>query len=166
MPSVQRLNGLPSNWSRLKATLDLAAAAFDIDPAELETAEERLFALKAEARKHSVAVDDLAETLQSLKSRLDAIEGSEDTLMRLAKAEQTARTAFETAAKAMTKARREAGHTLAEAVAGELAPLRLNEATFEVAIDVLPQNEWSAAGCDRVVFEVHDQSRYSAGSLE
>lgn len=148
-----------------QSALDLAAATFDIDPAELETAEERLFALKAEARKHAVDVNDLADTLNSLKVRLDTIEDSEDNLIRLAKTEQAARTDFETAAKAMTKAREDAGRTLATNVAGELAPLRLNQATFAVAIDALPESEWSAAGCDRIVFEVATNPGMPPGPL-
>ncbi len=74
-----------------QTALDAAARAFDLDPAELETAEERLFALKAEARKHGVAVDDLAVHLDTLQEKLAAVEGGEDNLIRLAKAEKTAR---------------------------------------------------------------------------
>ena len=148
-----------------QSALDEAAAAFDIDPAELEAAEERLFALKAEARKHSVDIDALAETLASLRLRLDSIEGGEDNLIRLAKAEQAARVAFVNAAKAMTNARQHAGQVLSKAIAGELSPLRLHESEFAVAIEVLPETEWSAEGCDRVVFEVKTNPGMPPGPL-
>ena len=145
--------------------LDIAAAAFDIDPAELEAAEERLFTLKAEARKHGVGVDDLAETLATLRIRLESIEGGEDSLLRLAEAEQAARQTFIMAARSVTEARSQAGSALAAAVAGELAPLKLQSASFAVAIDPLPEVDWSAQGCDRVVFEVATNPGMPPGHL-
>lgn len=148
-----------------QSALDTAAAAFDINPAELEAAEERLFALKAEARKHRVPVDDLAALLDSFRDKLAAVEGGEDNLIRLAKAEQTARTSFVTAAKALTKARTKAGAALSKAVEQELPPVRLTDATFRVAIDALPENEWSATGCDRVIFEVSTNPGLPTGPL-
>ena len=151
--------------SETQSALEAAARAFDLDPAELEAAEERLFALKAEARKHGVPVDDLATHLDTLQEKLAAVEGGEDNLIRLAKAEQTARNSFETAAKAMTKARSKAGAALAKAVAKELAPVRLNDASFRVAIDLLPDTEWSATGSDRIVFEVSTNPGLPPGPL-
>lgn len=148
-----------------QTALDAAARAFDLDPAELEAAEERLFALKAEARKHGVSVDDLAAHLDALREKLAAVEGGEDNLIRLAKTEQTTRNRFETAAKAMTKARAKAGTALAKAVSKELVPVRLNDASFRVTIDELPDSEWSANGCDRVVFEVSTNPGLPPGPL-
>ncbi|MEQ8735152.1 MAG: DNA repair protein RecN [Rhodospirillaceae bacterium] len=145
--------------------LDAAAAAFDIDPGELEAAEERLFALKAEARKHKVSVDDLADHLAALEEKLAAVEGGEDNLIRLAKADQTARNAFETAAKAMSKARAKAGSALAKAVSKELAPVKLDQASFRVALETLPDTEWSALGCDHAVFEVATNPGLPPGPL-
>ena len=145
--------------------LDAAAEAFDLDPVELEAAEERLFTLKAEARKHGVGVDDLAETLATMRIRLDTLIGGENTLIRLAKAEQTKRHAFLATAKTLTDARREAGRALAEAVAHELTPLKLKDASFAVAIEPLQETEWSENGCDRVIFEVATNPGMPPGHL-
>lgn len=148
-----------------QSALDAAANAFNIDPAELDAAEERLFALKAEARKNGVTVDELSAHLETLKEKLSAVEGGEDNLIRLAKAEQTTRNSFETAAKAMTKARTKAGTALAKAVAKELPPVRLNDASFRVAINDLADTEWSASGRDRVGFEVTTNPGLPPGPL-
>ncbi len=145
--------------------LDATAAAFDLDPAELEAAEERLFALKAEARKHGVGIDDLAGTLATMRIRLETLTGGEETLIRLAKAEQTTRHAFVTAAKSLTDARRQAGQTLAAAVAKELSPLKLNDASFAVVVEPLQETEWSAQGSDRVIFEVTTNPGMPPGHL-
>jgi DNA repair protein RecN (Recombination protein N) len=148
-----------------QSALDTAANAFDLDPGELEAAEERLFALKAEARKHRVEVDALPGLLQTLEDKLAAVEGGEENLIRLAKAEQTARASYETAAKAMTQARTKAGKALAAALAKELPPVRLTDAKFQVALGPLPDSEWTKTGCDRVVFEVTTNPGLPPGPL-
>jgi DNA repair protein RecN (Recombination protein N) len=65
----------------------------------------------------------------------------------------------------MTKARAKAGTALAKAVSKELVPMRLNDASFRVTIDELPDSEWSANGCDRVVFEVSTNPGLPPGPL-
>ena len=53
---------------------------------ELEQAEERLFALRALARKHKVMVDDLPALVARLEAELAALETSETRAGELAKA--------------------------------------------------------------------------------
>jgi DNA repair protein RecN (Recombination protein N) len=58
-----------------------AARALELDPRALEQVEERLFALRAVARKHGITVADLPRLLDSLAARLAAIEtGAEDVI--------------------------------------------------------------------------------------
>ena len=73
--------------------LDRVTASFDVDPAELERAEERLFALKAAARKYGCAVADLpAVSGDATRERLAAIDGGASRVQVLATAEaETAR---------------------------------------------------------------------------
>ncbi|MFL2771406.1 MAG: DNA repair protein RecN [Rhodospirillaceae bacterium] len=144
---------------------DEAVAAFDIDPAELEAAEERLFALKAQAQKHKVAVDLLADTLDKIMYRLETIERGEDNLMCLAKTEQAARATFIQAARALTQARHKAGDILVGAILDELPELHLHNSEFAIAINNLPENEWSATGCDRIVFETRTNEGMPLGPL-
>ena len=47
------------------------------EPKELERAEERLFALRALARKHKVTVDDLPALVERLEAELAALDTSE-----------------------------------------------------------------------------------------
>ena len=63
------------------------AAEADADPRRLEQAEERLFALRAAARKHGVAVTDLAALLDRLSTRLALVESG---TAAIAAAEQAA----------------------------------------------------------------------------
>ncbi len=134
--------------------LAAAAAALSADPERLDAIETRLFELRALGRKHRVAPDALAVLAEELSTRLALIEAGGEGLAALEAAERTARNAYETAAAALSAARKAAAERLDAAVAGELAPLRLDAARFRVAIEALAEAQWSASGTDRVEFEI------------
>ncbi len=132
--------------------LTAAAEALIHDPLELDRIETRLFELRALARKHNCQVDDLPEVMRSLRARLDAIEQGDADLADLETAERAAGAAYRKAAEALHKARARAGTELDRAVAGELAPLKLDAARFRTAITPLPEERWGAHGMDAVEF--------------
>lgn len=144
-------------------------AAFDSlesDPHALEKAEERLFALKAAARKHNTPVDDLAGLLERLKARLAAIDNGADHVKKLAAAEKAARLGYEQAAKALSEARKTAAKALDKLVAKELAPLKLDKAAFLTVVAAKPETAWNASGVDRVAFEVATNPGLPPGPLD
>ena len=146
--------------------LDRVWADFDADPAALERAEERLFALKAAARKHGCAVDDLAGVLDTLKTRLAAIDGGADQVKRLAAAEKTARLAYDQAAQKLSLARQDAAKTLDKLVAKELPPLKLDKATFRTVVAAKAESAWNESGMDRVAFEISTNPGLPPGPLD
>ncbi|WP_420140668.1 DNA repair protein RecN [Sphingomonas sp.] len=131
-----------------------ARAAFSFDPARLEAMETRLFDLRALARKHRVEPDALAALAEELGGRLARIEAGGEGIAALEAAVAEARAAYLAAAAQLTAARREAAARLDAAVADELAPLKLDAARFRTTIEALPEGGWSAAGQDRVEFEI------------
>jgi DNA repair protein RecN (Recombination protein N) len=131
--------------------LERAREAMDCDPARLEEAEARLFEIRAMARKHRVEADALAGHQAELEARLQAIEAGGARIEALERELADARTVYESEAGRLSAQRRAAAARLDEAVAGELAPLRLDAARFRTA---LAEAEASAAGRDRVEFEV------------
>ena len=131
-----------------------AREALAYDPARLDAAETRLFDLRALARKHRVEVDDLAALATDLAARADAIEAGEERLAKLAATAAAARHTYELASAALSEARRAAAARLDRAVAAELNPLKLDAAKFRTVIEALPPNQWSAAGRDRIEFEI------------
>ena len=80
----------------------------EIDGGNLETTEERLFALRAAARKHSVEVERLPALRDEMAGRLALIEDQGDTLTRLAREAAFARAGYLEAAKALSARRRAA----------------------------------------------------------
>ena len=143
-----------SEATEAQAQLESARDALEFDPKRLEKIEERLFALRAAARKHNVAVVDLAALTEKMIAQLAALDDGETGLKKLADAAKAARTAYVAAAEAQAAARRKGAARLDKAVAGELGPLKLEKARFVTDLAVLPEADWSEAGTDRVQFMV------------
>ena len=131
-----------------------AAEALSFDPARLDSIETRLFDLRGLARKHQVAPDDLAALGEDMAARLAAIEGGEEHIAALEQDVAHKADAYRAAAQALSAERQLAAGRLDAAVAGELAPLKLDAARFRTVVAPLDQGQWSAQGMDRVEFEI------------
>ena len=129
-----------------------AAEALTHDPAELDRIEARLFELRALARKHDCQVDDLPEAMRRMRAALDAVEGGEAEIGALEQAERAAHESYRVRAQALGEARTAAAVRLDKAVAGELAPLKLDAARFRTSVMPLPEERWGAHGMDSVEF--------------
>lgn len=144
--------------------LEKAVAATQFDPQDLERAEERLFALRAEGRKHSVAVADLPDLVKRMAADLAALETGEAKLKELEAAVISTRARYDEMAANLSKQRRRAAQRLERAVNSELPSLKLERAEFSVAIDSKP-DKISAAGIDDVVFNVRTNPGTSPGPM-
>ena len=133
-------------------SLARASEALSHDPQSLDRIETRLFELRALARKHSCQVDDLPARMLAMRSALDAIEGGEAELGALERAAREAGLNYRARAESLSIARVEAAQRLDGAVAGELAPLRLDAARFRTAVTRLGEDRWGAGGIDTVEF--------------
>ena len=71
---------------------------------ELERVEERLFAIRALARKHGVPADDLGGFAEGLRLRLAAIDGGAAGIARLGKAVAESEAAYTAEAARVTAA--------------------------------------------------------------
>jgi len=131
-----------------------ARRALTFDPRALEEDEARLFDLRAMARKHRVQPDDLAQLAEDMAGRLATIEAGEEGLAQLDRRVAETRAAYEAAADALSAERHAAATRLDVAVAGELAPLKLDAARFRTMIETLPDEQWGPGGKDRVEFEI------------
>ena len=147
------------------AAIDGAAGAYDFEPDRLDKAEERLFALRAMARKLNLPVDDLPAARQRFAQALRDTETSHEALAAADAAAAKAQAAYAAAAKALTTARRAAGDRLAKAMTAELAPLKLDKSRFRVAVEPLPEDRVGPAGADRVEFEVSTNPGAPFGGL-
>lgn len=163
--AIDALDRAANEAAEAVAALQAASADMDLDPAALEKLEERLFALRAAARKHSVDVDGLAALRQDFAGRLALIEDQGDLLARLAREAETARAGYRKAADTLSTGRREAAKRLDKAVAAELPPLKLEKARFQTTVEALEEADWGPHGIDRVAFQVATNPGAPAGAL-
>ncbi|MBO9473496.1 DNA repair protein RecN [Shimia sp. R10_1] len=136
--------------------------ALDFNPHELEQIEERLFAIRALARKHGVAPDELGTFAQNLRDRLAALDAGEGNIAGLTADLKAAEAAYDIAADALTKARQTAAKALDKAVMGELAPLKMERAVFETRVTA---GDAGPEGRDAVEFVVATNPGAPAGPL-
>ena len=132
------------------------------NPLELEEAEERLFAIRALARKHGVAPDDLGGFAQDLRDKLAALDKGDADLQALRAALDEAQASYDAAATALTEARTTAAQRLDAAVTRELAPLKMERAVFSTRI---AQADAGPDGRDTVTFTVATNPGAPAGPL-
>lgn len=136
--------------------------ALDFDPSELERVEDRLFSIRALARKHGVPPDDLAVLAGDLRARLAAIDGGAAGLTRLTRALAEAEAGYQTEALRITAERRKAATRLDQAMLGELAPLKMERAVF---VTEITPGEPGPEGQDAVTFTVATNPGAPAGPL-
>jgi DNA repair protein RecN (Recombination protein N) len=163
--TIAALSRAVSESAEADGLLEGAAASLDMDPKVLEQAEERLFALRALARKHATDVDDLAALMQKLAGRLQALDDGDARLAELTKAESDARDAYVKAAEKLSRARKKAAVKMDKALGRELKPLKLEKAKFMTQIEDMDENAWGAEGRDRVAFQVQTNPGSPAGPL-
>jgi DNA repair protein RecN (Recombination protein N) len=145
--------------------LDSLLSRLDSDSNELERKEERLFALRALARKYGVTPDGLPALCEEFAAKLSAITQGGSQVKQAEKAVVAARDAYLEAARKLSKAREGAARKLEAAVAAELAPLKLGHAKFRVALEKLDDDKGAATGLERIAFEVATVEGASFGGL-
>jgi DNA repair protein RecN (Recombination protein N) len=143
--------------------VERALDALAFDPGELESVEERLFAIRALARKHGVLPDDLGTLAEELRRKLGALDAGAANLAALKAGVAEAEGGHAAAAAALTTARREAAGRLDEAMAGELAPLRMERAVFATEVT---SGEAGPEGRDAVQFTVATNPGAPPGPLD
>jgi DNA repair protein RecN (Recombination protein N) len=134
-------------------TIAEAKKQFSFDPSDLEKSEERLFSLRAAARKHRCTVDDLASVRQRLEGDLKALTDGGAKLARLEQDAAIKRRSFEQAADALSAARKRAAKQLDKAVMAELPALKLDKAHFETLVSTDAATP-GTHGIDKVEFQV------------
>ena len=152
------LVALEESSGHIERSLD----AMQFNPYELEQLEERLFAIRALARKHQVAPDDLTDLSQRLSARLMQLDGGQSDLADKTQAVTQARASYESLALRLSEARQSASRNLDLAMVSELGPLKMERAEFKTDIQSTTP---SRTGQDAVSFLVSTNPGTPAGPL-
>ena len=148
------------------AAVDAAADAFDFEPGRLDKAEERLFALRAAARKLNTTVAALPALRLRYREQLRLIEDGEDALSEAARATAAATEAYDVAAAMLSSGREAAAERLTEAVMAELAPLKLERARFRVALEPVADGRRGPQGVETARFQIATNAGQDFGPLD
>jgi DNA repair protein RecN (Recombination protein N) len=146
--------------------LERMAAAEEDDPRALEATEERLFALRAVARKHGIQVAALADFYADLRTRLAALESGVADIAALSGQVLQLRAAYVEKAAALSALREQAARALEAAIGAELPPLKLERARFVVERGMLPEQNWGARGADAIRFLIATNPGEIPGALD
>lgn len=145
--------------------LERLLSGLEADSGELDRKEERLFALRAAARKHGVSVAELQHVLSGAETKLATLQTGDLARKQAHANAEGARAAFLESAARLSEARRKAARQLELAVAAELIPLKLGHARFRVSLEPVPAGQAGAGGLERVAFEVATVEGAAFGSL-
>ncbi len=164
-PVTDALERVLSEINDARMRVEQAITDTQFEPSALEEAEERLFALRALARKHNVTVDALPELVIKLGADLAALDAGEQELDQLKQKESAAGDAYRKAASELSKKRHKAGSGLDEVVTSELPPLKLEKARFITHIESSAPEEGGPSGLDRVSFWVQTNPGTKPGAM-
>ena len=121
------------------------------DPARLEEVETRLDALDKMKRKYGQSIGEVLEFLGTISRQLSAAESAGERRDELKREQAKFAREYETAAAALTEARKKAARKLEKRVETELGQLAMERTAFRA--DITPA-AWSANGTDAVAFLV------------
>ncbi len=150
---VKSLDEAMLSLDAAQSGVEAALRATEYDPQRLEKAEERLFSLRAASRKHSVAVDDLAQLRDTMSADLADLDAGEERLHGLEKQAAAARETYDISAAQLSSLRHAAAIGLTKAVMAELPALKLERAEFIVGLTSDGENRMEE-GIDQVEFWV------------
>ena len=147
------------------AELLRVSRVMELDPAELEHIEERLFAMRGLARKYNIEVEALPELLKDMQEQLAVLTDGAGNLDQLAKQAEVAKSEYVAAAEKLSAVRKKVSDKLDKAVTKELPPLKLEAAIFKTRLDPLDEPDWNEFGREYVSFEVKTNPNTAAGPI-
>ncbi|MDD4556277.1 MAG: DNA repair protein RecN [Alphaproteobacteria bacterium] len=151
---VEMLDQALIQTSEAVNSIETAAENISMNNNELENIEERLFTLKAIARKHGVSIAELPKTLEKFQTELNSIVLGVDNINKLRQAEEQAKLDYVKAAKKLSEQRMLTAKKLDENVMKELPPLKMEKAKFVTQVSKVDETAWKADGADDVSFTV------------
>ena len=118
----------------------------------LETIDDRLYELRAQARKHKCEVDDLIKIKIELEKKLEDFNKNQSNLNDLKKEYEKAKVNYKLISKSLSDSRQKSAIILSEKINKELPYLKLENAKFEIKFEEMSYEDYSIHGIDRVIY--------------
>src|SRR5258706_9888177 len=162
---AELLAGIEAEVRDVESTLGHYRDRIEADPSRLAWVDERLAKIRAVARRHGVAADDLGATLTALRARIGSLDDNADSLEALAAKAATARSTFFTSGKKLSAKRAKQAAALSRAVTAELTELGMPHGEFRVDLEPKPEERADGTGLERIEFQVRLNPGQAFGAL-
>lgn len=151
--AIESLERASNEAQEAETAIEAVLRDSQYDPAQLERIEERLFTMRAVARKYNLQPEQLPGLLAEVNGKLSTLKNQEHQIGELQKAVSEAKAKYHTLAEKLSKQRQKAAKSLEKAVTDELDSLKMGATSFSVLQETLPEERWSASGIDGVQFQ-------------
>ena len=151
--AIEALERASTELGEAEQIIEVTLRDSQYDEQKLERTEERLFALRALARKYNVTADELTDLLSATNEKLANLQEGQNQIAALQKAVSQAKSEYEKHASELSGKRKIAAQNLQDSVMGELEALKMGATKFEILIEKLPEDKLNASGIDSVQFQ-------------
>lgn len=162
---ISNLETAEAAVEEVSVAIERVLSAAEINPREMEAAEDRLHALRAAARKFNVAVALLPDLWAEAAAKLKTLTNLEAETARAEEALKAAENEYSRGAQALHEARGKAAEQLCKAVMKELKALKMASTQLRVMQTELPPQSWGEGGMHQVSFEVATNAGMPFGPL-
>ena len=162
-PASEALDDVLNRLGEAQQEIESVLGELNFNASELEKTEERLFAIRAAARKHAVAPDELPKIARILVQKLETLDSGTAGLDALKLDLDLAHSSYKKLAQNLHEARVVGASALDKGMALELAPLKMERAIFKTEIIEV---EGGPNGSDTVAFTVATNPGAPTGPLE
>jgi len=149
---ISTLENSAAEISDAMQDLQSLAQVIETNSAHLETIENRLFSLRAAARKYNTKIDDLDKVRDKLIEKIAILDDNSQLFKTLKNDAEAARQSFLKKSKVLSNKRIKAAISLDKEISQELVPLKLDNTIFNSNITILSEPSWSETGIDTVEF--------------
>lgn len=153
-PALSALSRASSETAEAASLIQAISSDMQEGDYNLEEIDDRLYAIRMQARKHNCLPDQLPQMREALEQQLERIENADEEVSAMRGACDQARSSYIAQAEAIRMKRQKVAAQLNSLVQKELAPLKLDKAKFVTDISALDEVEWGPRGMDRVRFLV------------
>ena len=160
--AISMLSSAISKLAIAQQDIDEYLSSTNFNSLDLEKIEERLFAIRALARKHDVLPNNLNAFSQKLIQKLEHSKVSAEKIKILEEKLSQSKIDFDKYADDLSKIRKKTAIDLEMAMATEMAPLKLENSKFIVSINTKKPTE---DGFDEVTFIVSTNPGAPAGPI-
>ena len=150
--AIEIINGTKADIEELKNIVNGESLETTQGIDKLDLIEDRLHALRTEARKHNCTVDDLITIRNKLKTSLNDIKDNNFKIEDLKKEYEDAKIIFVKLSTLLSESRKKYATILSKKINDELPQLKLESARLSINFDKVAIEDASILGIDKVTF--------------